>query len=58
MTDSELLAAQHRVIMNYAKCSCRLEWKHSSEQPLCPKCQIIAAYSMHIATTHRIISHG
>jgi hypothetical protein len=33
MTDSELLAAQHRVILNMP-CSCKLAWKNSAEQPL------------------------
>lgn len=43
MTDSELLAAQHRVILNMP-CSCNLEWKHSRQQPLCQRCVVLEAY--------------
>jgi hypothetical protein len=47
MTDSELLAAQHRVILNMTGCTCNLEWKHSDAVAKCPKCQIVQAYFDH-----------
>lgn len=47
MTDAELLAAQHRVIVNMGGCTCKLEWKHAKAQPKCPHCLIIQEYSLH-----------
>jgi hypothetical protein len=57
MTDSELLAAQHRVIVNMGGCSCNLAWKHTDGQPLCPKCLIIAEYERHQSTALMCV-HG
>lgn len=45
MTDTELLAAQHRVIVNMAGCACNLEWKHTDPQPKCPRCKVIELYN-------------
>lgn len=49
MTDTELLAAQHRVIVNVASCSCNMAWKHGKPQPLCAKCAIIEEYERHVS---------
>jgi hypothetical protein len=57
MTDSELLAAQHRVIVNMGGCTCNLEWKHAQASQKCPRCQIIAAYFDHRASA-AVCSHG
>jgi hypothetical protein len=51
VTDSELLAAQHRVIVNMTGCTCNLQWKHGEPQPLCPKCEIILEYENHESKT-------
>jgi hypothetical protein len=44
MTDPELLAAQHRVIVNMCGCACNLEWKHGDAQPQCARCRVIEMY--------------
>lgn len=44
MTDSELLAAQHRVILNMP-CSCQLPWKHSAPTERCQRCRVIEMYN-------------
>lgn len=51
VTDAQLLAWQHRVIVNMAGCTCKMEWKHSAPQPLCEKCMIVEAYLRHIEQT-------
>jgi hypothetical protein len=45
MTDSELLAAQHRVIVNMTGCTCNLKWKHIDPQDKCPKCRVVDMYN-------------
>jgi hypothetical protein len=45
VTDAELLAAQHRVIINMASCTCGLQWRHVEPLPKCPVCMIIEAYN-------------
>jgi hypothetical protein len=44
VTDSELLAAQHRVILNMP-CSCQLPWKHSAPTEKCQRCRVIEMYN-------------
>jgi hypothetical protein len=44
MTDAEFIDAQHRIIVNHASCTCNLEWKHGTAQPMCPKCMIVVEY--------------
>jgi hypothetical protein len=44
MTDTELLEAQHRLIVMYTPCTCGLAWRHGDELPLCPKCKLVKAY--------------
>jgi hypothetical protein len=56
MTDLQLLAAQHRVILNMP-CSCDMPWKHVESQPLCQRCQVLQDYAVHIATSSVITSH-
>ena len=57
MTDSELLAAQHRVIVNLGGCTCNLEWKHADDQPKCQTCRVIDAYIRH-TPSGGTCSHG
>jgi len=57
MTDAELIAAQHRVIVNMGGCCCNMGWKHAEPQPLCQKCTIIAAHDIHIPS-NGACSHG
>jgi hypothetical protein len=47
MTDAELLAEQHRVIVNMCGCTCNLPWKHDPEdvQPKCAKCRVVDLYN-------------
>jgi hypothetical protein len=56
MTDSELLAAQHRVILNMP-CSCKLAWKHSAEQPLCERCRVLEIFLDHTPSNGACV-HG
>ena len=52
MTDSELIEAQHRAILNMP-CTCNMEWKHSKEQPLCQRCRVLKEYVIHKSMDHR-----
>jgi hypothetical protein len=57
MTDSELLSAQHRVILNMTGCTCNMAWKHSAEQPLCERCRVLEVFLDHTPSNGRCI-HG
>lgn len=56
MTTSDLLAAQHRVILNMP-CSCPLSWRHSTPAVVCARCQILAEYDRHVPTAD-VCVHG
>lgn len=57
MTDLELIAAQHRVIVNMGGCACNMAWKHGKSQPLCAKCTIIEEHRNHVPSSGMCL-HG